>query len=99
VTRARGRIFARLGTRLRKLYGAAPPVAVREAVRARLAGRAGDALAARRLGSRSELFPPNNARLLGLQLYTTGLEDFERMVPPGVDLRMAVALESFGEGG
>lgn len=99
VTRARGRIFARLGTRLRKLYGAAPPVAVREAVRARLAGRAGDALAARRLGSRSELFPPNNARLLGLQLYTTGLEDFERMVPPGGDLRMAVALESFGEGG
>ena len=99
VTRARGQIFARLATRLRKLYAGAPPVAVRERVRARLAARAGDQLEARRLGRRSELSPPNNARLLGMQLYTTGLEDFERVVPPGGDLRMAVALESFGEGG
>ena len=99
VTKARGQVFARLATRLRRLYAAAPPPAVRERVRARLAAWAGEQLEARGLGRRSELFPPNNARLLGMQLYTTGLEDFERVVPPGGDLRMAAALESFGEGG
>jgi len=99
VMRARGEIFARLASRLRRLYATAPPAPVRERVRARLAARAGAQLETRRLGQRSELSPPNNARLLGMQLYTTGLEDFERAVPPGDDLRMAHALESFGEGG
>jgi predicted aminopeptidase len=99
VTRARGQIFARLASRLRRLYAAEPPPAVRERVRARLAARAGEQLEARRLGSRSELFPPNNARLLGMQLYTTGLEGFERAVPPGGDLRMGLALENSAEGG
>jgi predicted aminopeptidase len=99
VTRARGQVFARLAARLRRLYAAAPPAPARERARARLAAWAGAQLEARRLGRRSELSPPNNARLLGMQLYTTGLEDFERAVPPGGDLRMALALESFGEGG
>jgi predicted aminopeptidase len=91
VTRARGRIFARLAARLRKLYAAVPPPPARERARTRLAAWAGDQLEARRLGSRSELSPPNNARLLGMQLYTTGLEDFERAVPPGGDLRAGLA--------
>jgi len=100
IVRGRGRIFARLAARLRRLYAGAPPAAVRERVRARLAARAGRELEERRLGSQSELSPPNNARLLGLLLYATGLEDFERTVPPGGDLRAGLsALESSAEGG
>jgi predicted aminopeptidase len=100
VTRARGRLFAHLAARLHKLYAAPPPPATRERLRGRLAARAGRALEARGLGRLAELSPPNNARLLGLRLYTTGLEAFERAVPPGTDLRTGLAaLASSTEGG
>jgi predicted aminopeptidase len=89
-TLARGRLFARLAARLRRLYAGAPSERVREQVRTRLAARAGAALEARGLGRSAELSPPNNARLLGLQLYTTGLEDLDRAFPPGGDLRAAL---------
>ena len=99
-TRARGRVFARLAARLRRLYAGAPSARVREQVRTRLAARAGAALEARRLGRSTELSPPNNARLLGLQLYTTGLDELDRAVPPGGDLRTALkALAGSAEGG
>ena len=99
-TRARGQIFARLAARLHRLYAAAPPASEREQVRARLAARAGAALEARGIGRSTELSPPNNARLLGLQLYTTGLDELDRAVPPGGDLRTALkALAGSAEGG
>ena len=100
VTRARGQVFARLAARLRRLYARTPSASVREQVRARLAARAGAALEARHLGRHEELSPPNNARLLGLQLYTTGLEALDRGVPPGGDLRAALeTLAGTAEGG
>jgi predicted aminopeptidase len=100
VTLARGRIFARLAGRLRRLYAGAPSPSVREQVRTRLADRAGSALEAGRFGQRDELSPPNNARLLGLRLYTTGLEELDRACPPGGDLRAALkALAGSAEGG
>ena len=90
-TRARGRIYGRLAARLRRLYAARPGAAVRERTRARLAGAAAEALARRGLGERSELLPPNNARLLGDLLYLTDLDRFAMLVPSDADLGPAVA--------
>jgi predicted aminopeptidase len=99
VTRARGRLFARLARRLGRLYGHRLPPRVRDGVRARLAARAGAALERDGIGRRSELVPANNARLLGLLLYTTGLDDFDRAVPLGADLRAGLStLASATEG-
>jgi predicted aminopeptidase len=89
--RARGRVLGRLADRLRRLYATPLPVAAREGIRGRLAERAAATLVRRALGSRSELVPPNNARLLGKLLYLTELDTFERLAPTDAGLGPAVA--------
>ncbi len=94
ITRARSRVFGRLAARLRRLYAARPPPAVRERARARLAAAAGRSLERRGIGRAAEVVPPNNARLLGTLLYVTRLDDFEALAPadadPGPALRALV---------
>jgi predicted aminopeptidase len=89
-TRARGRILGHLAARLRRLYAAAPSLAVRERRRAELAGAAAGALARRGLGGRSELLPPNNARLLGELIYVTRLDAFDALAPTDAALGPAL---------
>jgi predicted aminopeptidase len=91
VTRARGRVLGRLADRLRRLYAARPGRAVRERARAHLAAAAADDLVRRGLGTRAELVPPNNARLLGQLLYATALDDFDRLAPTDADMGPALA--------
>jgi predicted aminopeptidase len=88
--RARGRLLTRLAARLVRLYAAAPPPRVRERLRAGVVAAAGAALERRKLGRRSELVPPNNARLLGELLYATRLDRFEALAPHGEDLGAAL---------
>lgn len=83
--RARGRVLARLEHRLRRLYAAKAPAAVRERQRTRLAEAAARALERKGFRGRDELVPPNNARLLGMLLYATSLDDFEALAPGDVD--------------
>jgi predicted aminopeptidase len=90
-TRARAQLLARLAAQLRRLYARRPPRAVRERARTWLAGAAADALARRRLGRRTDLVPPNNARLLGELLYTTALDRFDALAPSDADLPTAIA--------
>jgi len=80
-TRARARVLERLARRLRALYAAGHPPAVREAIRRALHASAGRTLEARGLGRAAELVPPNNARLLGALLYATDLDRFEALAP------------------
>jgi len=90
-TRARGRVLARLAGRLRALYASRPDARRREQVRARLTRAAGRALARRRIGGGGELWPPNNARLLGELIYVTDLDAFDALAPTD-DLGPALAL-------
>jgi predicted aminopeptidase len=90
-TRARGRLLGRLAHRLRRLYAAAPAPGARERTRRRLAEAAAERLARAGLGTRSDLVPPNNARLLGDLLYLTALERFEALAPADADLGPALA--------
>jgi predicted aminopeptidase len=90
-TRARGRVLARFADRLRRLYASGTADAARERIRARLAERAAATLVRRGIGSRSELVPPNNARLLGKLLYLTELDAFERLAPTDASLGPALA--------
>jgi predicted aminopeptidase len=91
VVRGRGRVFGRFAGRLRRLYASAPAPRRRERIRAGLAAAAARVLARRGLGSREELVPPNNARLLGELLYLTDLGAFERLAPADGDLGPALA--------
>lgn len=90
-TRARAVVLDRLADRLRRVYAANPPPAVRERARAWLAASAADTLVRRRLGGRAEMIPPNNARLLGELLYGTGLDALDRLAPTDADLAPALA--------
>jgi predicted aminopeptidase len=94
-TRARGRILARVAEKLERLYAKHLPPERRERARLRLSAAAARTLERHRLGSAQELLPPNNARLLGLLLYATHLDDFEALAPgdgdPGPALRTMVA--------
>jgi hypothetical protein len=76
---------------LRRLYARRPGPAARERTRARLAGRAAETLARRGLGGRTEVVPPNNARLLGTLVYLTDLDAFDRLAPRDGDLGPALA--------
>src|SRR5207244_7436108 len=58
--RARGRVLEHLAARLRRLYATAPPPALRERVRLRLARAAAQALARRGAGTRRP--PPADQR-------------------------------------
>jgi predicted aminopeptidase len=91
VTRARGRILGHLAARLRRLYASAPSLAVRERSRSRLARAAAAALARRGLGGRSDLLPPNNARLLGDLIYLTRLDAFDALARTDHDVGPALA--------
>jgi hypothetical protein len=88
-------VLGRLADKLRRLYAAALPPARRERVRARLAAAAASTLERRGLDGAADVLPPNNARLLGLLLYATRLEEFEALAPgdadPGPGLRALVA--------
>jgi predicted aminopeptidase len=94
-TRARGRVLQRLARRLRALYAAHYDPRTRELLRRRLAAAAGATLQRRGLGPASLVSPPNNARLLGLLVYTTSLDAFDRLAPgtgdPGPAVRALVA--------
>ena len=89
--RARGRVLEHLAARLRRLYAAAPPPALRERVRLRLARAAAQALGRRGAGGRDDLLPPNNARLLGDLIYETRLGAFDALAPTDADLGPALA--------
>jgi len=89
-TRARGRLLGRFAARLRRLYAASPPAAERERARNALAVVAARALERGRLGAARELVPPNNASLLGELIYTTSLDDFQRLAPTDADLGPAL---------
>jgi predicted aminopeptidase len=91
LVRARGRVFAHLARRLRRVYASGTSAAAQARLRRRLAVLAGRALARRRLGRPDELVPPNNARLLGQLLYTTDLDTFDGLAPTDADLGPAVA--------
>ncbi len=94
-TRRRARILERLAGRLRRLYATDPPPAARERARQALASAAARALRRRQLSGAAEIDPPNNARLLGMLLYATRLEEFEALAPgssdPGPALRCVAA--------
>jgi predicted aminopeptidase len=94
-TRARGRVLGRLADKLRRLYATHPAPTRRERARARLAAAAARTLERRGLGGEDDVLPPNNARLLGMLLYATRLDDFEALAPgaadPGPALRTLVA--------
>jgi len=79
-TRAHARVLGRLAARLRRLYAASPPVAVRERTRVALARAAAAALTRRGLAGADDLVPPNNARLLGDLVYLTDLDTFDALV-------------------
>ena len=83
-------MLGHLAARLRRLYAAAPSLAVRERSRAELAAAAAAALARRGLGGRSELVPPNNARLLGELIYVTRLDAFDALAPTDAALGPAL---------
>jgi len=89
--RARGRVLEHLAARLRRLYAASPPPALRERVRLRLARAAARALVRRGAGGPDDLLPPNNARLLGDLLYATRLAAFDALAPTDADLGPALA--------
>jgi predicted aminopeptidase len=91
IARARGKVLGQLAARLERVYGARPAPAVREAERVRLAAEAGAALARRGAGRRSDLTPPNNARLLGELLYVSRLDVFDRLAPADDALPAALA--------
>ena len=80
-TRGRGRVLGRLADRLRRLFASRPTPAVREQRRWAYAAMAGRSLERRRLGRMADVYPPNNARLLGERLYLTRLDDFEALAP------------------
>jgi len=84
-TRGRARVLGRLADRLRRLYASRPAPAVRERRRRAYAAMAGRSLERRRLGVMADVYPPNNARLLGELLYLTRLDDFEALAPGGQD--------------
>ena len=90
-TRARGRVLGRLAERLRTLYAARPNPRTREETRRRLTRAARRALVRRHLGGADELWPPNNARLLGELIYLTDLDAFDALAPTD-DLGPALAL-------
>jgi predicted aminopeptidase len=87
---AHGRLLERYVRRMRALYAAGLPVAVRERRRAAFAARAARAVTRRGLGSGDELSPPNNARLLAMLAYETDLGAFERLAPASAALTDAV---------
>lgn len=91
VTRARGRTFAHLAARLRRLYAERPPGPATQRARAALAGAAAGRLARGRLGAPDELVPPNNARLLGSLVYLTELDTFDRLAATDRDLGPALS--------
>jgi predicted aminopeptidase len=76
--RRHGRVVGRYATRLRALYATAGAGPARDVRRGALARLAGAALERHRAGRASELVPPNNARLLGMLVYETDLDAFER---------------------
>lgn len=84
-TRGRGRVLGRLADRLRRLFASRPTPAVREQRRWAYAAMAGRSLERRRLGRMADVYPPNNARLLGERLYLTRLDDFEALAPGDQD--------------
>lgn len=89
--KARGRVLGRLAVRLRALYAAALPPAVREARRAALCRQAAASLTRRRLGRTDDLVPPNNARLLSELIYFDHLDDFDRLAADDATLPGAIA--------
>src|SRR5262249_12774086 len=91
VTRARGRILGRLARRLRTLYAGRPRPRRRERVRVCLTRAAERALVRHRVGVAGELWPPNNARLLGELIYLTDLDAFDALAPTD-DVGPALAL-------
>jgi predicted aminopeptidase len=91
MTRARGRLFGRLASRLRTLYAAMPAPASRERARQGLVAAAAASLERRGLGVRADLLPPNNARLLGELLYVTELEKLDALAPSDADLGPGLA--------
>jgi len=88
--RARGRVFGRLAAHLRRLYAAGTPPPARERLRTWLAEAAAAQLVRRRTGTRADLVPPNNARLLGDLVYLTDLDDFDRLAPTDGGLGPAI---------
>jgi predicted aminopeptidase len=90
-TRERGRILGRLATRLRRVYAAGTRPVRRERLRTWVAQAAAADLVARHAGSRRELVPPNNARLLGELVYLDRLDAFDRLAPTDGDLGPAIA--------
>jgi predicted aminopeptidase len=94
-TRGRGRVLGRLADRLRRLYASRPARDVRERQRWALAAMAGRSLERQGLGTMADVYPPNNARLLGELLYLTRLDDFQALAPgeedPGPALRRLMA--------
>jgi predicted aminopeptidase len=90
-TRRRGRVLTRLAARLERLYATGPPPTRRERARVRLAAATVARLARHGIDARAELLPPNNAELLGVLLYTTGLDAFERTAPRDEALGPALA--------
>src|SRR5262245_4518025 len=91
IERARGRIFGHLAARLRRLYASQSPGPATQRARTILARAAAARLVRRRLGAASELVPPNNARLLGVLVYLTDLDGFDRLAPTDQDLGPALA--------
>jgi predicted aminopeptidase len=96
VARDRGKVLGRFAARLERLYRTQPAPPVREAERARLAAAAEAALARRGAGRRSDLTPPNNARLLGELLYVSRLDAFDRLAP--ADDGLPAALDAIVHG-
>jgi predicted aminopeptidase len=94
-TRARGRVLARLTEKVERLLARGLPPERRERARVALSAAAARTLEHRGIGGAEELLPPNNARLLGLRLYATRLDDFEALAPgdsdPGPALRAVAA--------
>ena len=88
--RRHGRVVGRYATRLRTLYATQAAGPALEARRGALARRAGAALERHAAGRADELFPPNNARLLGMLVYETDLDVFERVLAGGPDLPDAI---------
>jgi predicted aminopeptidase len=89
--RMHARLLEHYVRRVRTLYAAGLPPAIREERRRTLAAQAARAMAARGLGSGRELSPPNNARLLAMLAYETDLGSFDRLAPTSATLPGAIA--------
>jgi hypothetical protein len=83
--------MGRLGVRLRGLYAARLPAAVRERRRLAILRTTAGTLERRGLGRADDVLPPNNARLLGELAYSMDLDAFDALAPTDADVPEAVA--------